>query len=1126
MGDEAISPNRETGEAMNHLSNMHLFSSLTKDANPMSLSENIVKNKMYGMYMHGILNNKRSVVNQFTQKEVQSAENFSLRYGGQSYLMQAPEHDLRPTLIDRNGKMIARGETMIPNADREIKITDLISNHGMEFRFVKGVDILKPEDALGKDTWKEFLSADADLGTLFEMVEYGKKHKLYDKDLQIGVIVKRFPRTRPNDMSILALKGFLAKEYGRSIAVNSLDVANVYEGDYDADKADYLFAAKKSFYKHVERASHFPVQGIDVEKLQTKDSFSFNGAAATEDAAIRKMIADDNVWKNSIGIVQKIPRKLSFLNHLGSISAEPKDDPYVRDYRREVQGKDYVPRSLLRGKGEFGPYKIIMDFDNLDFYTRSALETQYIIDGKGNLNKNIAGNIRSWADEFLFPRIEDSRTAGEIDKIGVGFVNDMRTKGHSYNKRVRIFRRIERNEEGRFVEQELSSLDKAMIKELMSEYGNFLNATGKEVYGKAGDQTKATFDGIMDGSHKFFSFNENIRDGLYYRLRNRRIDPSIDKSKKWSEDKEFKKLFGVKEQKPYKKDGKDVRWWKSEDSPIEEPVYQNAKEIAKGKRGSVLERMTYEMYKTDPFEQINVKGLTGEAREIMTDWYNQIVEGTYGDFGNASEVLRNRITKAAFKINDAIDVVATMQKQVMITMNNKSIPYDLRTKKVDESNKVISEMLSKIEAMVPESYWKTRRAKELIKAKVKFVSVERNDLIEGAIQYATVNNLRRVLGKSPTYGLNPDAIALLKELKQVRKLFYGNFDSLKDVLGKYKDTTVLSAEMKDFLSKFPELSTVSDIENAMLLKGYKDHHLKFLYAFMDPGAHPTEIGVFDNQVVPVPYQASKRYSRGMRFLTQMITGFDKDATPLMREQWTKKQGSEAEEALKIIQTSEAQWRRYYNRKTAQKGITETVIDIGAPEVGNLALSHVKMPDFHRDFTKTFTSFDRIDWRRDTDRIGIGSGMMNDHLIQFYSDIMHLAGKGDDFTSYLQRMNALQSEMMSNRTMDPIKYLSMRSLMDKEVREIAEKVLTGGLKDRNNVYVKNIINNPVYAIMGGAGHYKGLSLEGRSFLNRNELKDIIRMNENLKGYDTDLNVKSSSSKKLIREAMAQCLESKS
>jgi len=1137
MGDEGVSPSPESGEAMNHLSNMHLFSSLTRDANPMSFSENILKNKMYGMYMHGVLNNKRSVINQWTQKEVQSAENYSPRYGGQAYFMQAPEHDLRPTLINRDGVMLARGEAMLPFADMETRIADLVSTHGMEFRFVKGTEILKPEDALGSDIitvkgkkktvskWQLFLDGDGTLGTLFKSIELGKKNNLYDKDLQIGVIVKRFPRTRPNDMSVLALKGFLAEEYGRAIAVNSLDVANVYEGDYDADKADYLFAAKKSFYAHVERASQFLVQGIDVEKLQTRNRFVFNGAPATEDAAIRKMIADDNVWKQSIGIVQKIPRKLSFLSHLGSVEAKPNLDPYVRDYIRDVKGESFVPRSLLRGEGKDGPYKIIMDFNNLDFYTRSALETQYIIDGKGDLNKDIASSIRHWGDTFLFPKIEDSKSSSEIEKIGVGFVNDMRVKGNSFEKRVRIFRRIEMNEEGNFVEKELSSLDKAMIKELMSEYGNFLNSTGKENFGKAGEKNRATFDGVMSGSHKFFTFNENIKDGLYYRLRNRRIDPSIEKSKKWSEDKEFKKLFGVKEQPKYKdKSGKEVRWWKSEESPIEESVFQNAKEIAVGKRGSVLERMLYRMYDADPFEQIHLKGLTGEVRGIMNDWYNQIVEGTYGDYGNATKILREKVTTAAFKINDAIDTIASMQKQVMLIQHNSSIPYKIKAQKIDDANKVIKEMLSKIEPMIPKSYWKSRRAKELFKAKVKFVSVEEKNLIEGAIHYASINNLRQALGGSPTFGLNTDAIALLKEIKHVRKLFYGNFDSLKDVL-KYKDTTVLSEEMQEFLSKMPELSTVHDIENSLLLKGYNAHHIKFIYAFMDPGADPTSIGVFDNQVVPVPFQASKRYSRGIKFLTQMMTGFDKEASPVAREQWVKEKGSVAESALKMLQTVEGDWRRFYTRKIDQRGISETIANIGAPEVGDLALSHVKMPDFHRDFTKTFTSFSRIDWRRDTDRIGIGSGLMNDHLIQFYSDIMNLAGKGDDFTSYLQRMNALQSDMMSNRTMHPIKYLSIRSLMDKEVREIAERVLTGGLVDKNNTYVKNIINNPVYAIMGGVGHYKGLSLEKRNFLDRNELKDIIRMNENLKGYDKDLNVKSSSSKKQIREAIAKCLEGK-
>ena len=40
--------------------------------------------------------------------------------------------------------------------------------------------------------------------------------------------------------------GYLTSEktYGNSVVLNSMDVANVAEGDYDFDKADFFFAHK------------------------------------------------------------------------------------------------------------------------------------------------------------------------------------------------------------------------------------------------------------------------------------------------------------------------------------------------------------------------------------------------------------------------------------------------------------------------------------------------------------------------------------------------------------------------------------------------------------------------------------------------------------------------------------------------------------------------------------------------------------------------------------------------------------------------------------------------------------------------------------------------------------------
>jgi len=56
---------------------------------------------------------------------------------------------------------------------------------------------------------------------------------------------------------------------------------------------------------------------------------------------------------------------------------------------------------------------------------------------------------------------------------------------------------------------------------------------------------------------------------------------------------------------------------------------------------------------------------------------------------------------------------------------------------------------------------------------------------------------------------------------------------------------------------------------------------------------------------------------------------------------------------------------------------------------------------------------------------------------------------------------------------------MRMEMDKEVKEIARDVITKGLVIGDNAEVtevKNILNNPVFAIMGGTSYFKGLALE--------------------------------------------------
>jgi len=203
---------------------------------------------------------------------------------------------------------------MLPFRESEMKLDEL-AKQGMELRFVNKDLTMTPKEALGEYwDWIEKHALKQDkltLGTLHDMVEVLKAEGELDADTQIGIIVRRNPRTRPNDLSILGLRGFMEEEYGNVMSVNSFDVANIFEGDYDADKMDYWFAHNKNFYDHISRTQKFHVQGIDVTRFIPKTTF--NWEMSSDDIVEQKdqIAADLELYKSSIGRVQKIPRILS-----------------------------------------------------------------------------------------------------------------------------------------------------------------------------------------------------------------------------------------------------------------------------------------------------------------------------------------------------------------------------------------------------------------------------------------------------------------------------------------------------------------------------------------------------------------------------------------------------------------------------------------------------------------------------------------------------------------------------------------------------------------------------------------------------------------------------------------------
>ena len=76
------------------------------------------------------------------------------------------------------------------------------------------------------------------------------------------------------------------------------------------------------------------------------------------------------------------------------------------------------------------------------------------------------------------------------------------------------------------------------------------------------------------------------------------------------------------------------------------------------------------------------------------------------------------------------------------------------------------------------------------------------------------------------------------------------------------------------------------------------------------------------------------------------------------------------------------------------------------------------------------------------------------------------------------MHDLNAQYMGYDFINPLEYLSMRAGMDKEVKKIARDVFVDGIfkteLDKKNKTAMDIEKNPVYALMGGASYFKGIS----------------------------------------------------
>ena len=327
-----------------------------------------------------------------------------------------------------------------------------------------------------------------------------------------------------------------------------------------------------------------------------------------------------------------------------------------------------------------------------------------------------------------------------------------------------------------------------------------------------------------------------------------------------------------------------------------------------------------------------------------------------------------------------------------------------------------------------------------------------------------------------------------------------------------------------------------DIEYALLKRGYEQHGgINFILNYMNTARNDFAIGInSSNRIVPVPYGSNKRMKSGYNFLTKYIS-----------EQYKLKSEGEnisdgairiTEQALRLIQTVEAENRRRHNKKFHMKDLARPIgkdgdlsrYNLGKDEFGQdvyFDMSTLKMPEFSPGLEGISGDFGKIQWNKNMNKVDSPFNLMNDAHMDFYYNLAQMSDKADEFAQYLELMNGLNADMMSTDTINPIKYLAVRSNMDKNIARLAKEVFTSGIMDDfSNVNVRNLKANPLYILMGGHegdGFFKGISLENKQQYSMKYLKQLVKTKNELTESADKLGWKTEKSQKTMDDFLNNC-----
>ena len=980
-----------------------------------------------------------------------------LQYGGKSVLVQHPnsrEYDLAPTVVDyADGSIKKYGQMMLPAHMKEMPIdfqgrdshVYVILKEGNKIRKAKDVfiemqsemqkiDQFKSKES-PEDLWRDMARQSNALETLvnwFEFINTTPELFLDYPGLSkyaadVAMSVSRFPRTRPNDLALLRVKGFM-EGGGNQMVINKSDVYTIFEGDYDVDMADYFWGMNRGMVDHIQKQHRNWTTPPRLDLLNPVPHGSLEMGSLNSKRNVAewdKFDANKRVMKNLIGTVQSTTGKV---NHVADVAEV-----------RNIAGRDrniVIVDRQTKGQKHF----VEVDWNNADWFERQALEAQAIIDFKNGVDPSLLkGGARNYLDNYLFPTMQESSYLGEYGSNMTKFDQNLRNRTiNQTGKRIRMFRRWEKIE-GEWRETDLKEIDKDIIKIMMREYNKTVKMMpGRKIHAAGEARTPGYLD-LMNTASDYFNYARNVDNSIYTKLAGMRIEGGKFKYDRNSGD--LADYFGIdlrtrvegkrlqkRDPDAFEKNRTSYEYtWRSGD-PFAEGLKQNYSDRANpdGTKGSFAERALKELWTTDPLNvEKDMQVLTG--REFRD--YEMIEHMMLDGVAPISE-LSKAFPKIKKDVSNAKSHLLRLKKQAA---KHWWWSKNSSTKKMRDRNKealaAVNEQITKLEqsaqiqSVIGKEYYKSRKWKDL--KDIDIVDIQSNkDVIDGTVQYYVTASLYKGIydKRGENYDISAEATTTYRKELQSAVYEFMKETGTEYGMRNYADMYTFGRKSIHNEMDYDRLRQSGPKEIAKIEQDAMDRITQrviheelgfdFLYALARPKANSinNKVGIFRGKVMPVATTPNSNYARALRWLTMAATG--RLDIPTEIQQLSR------HELLKW-QKIDFMWRNFLS---GHKGLG----DMPASDLVHFNMYDSGMPEWSRATGNLFNSYNNV-------KVGyfnhiknpFGMGDPYGKKFQFLRSLLSIAGLGNDDVNSLSKTFSYTAQLMAeNQYMNPLRYHSI------------------------------------------------------------------------------------------------------